>query len=163
MKGTSPYCAGEGCTKRLSVRNRSGYCLPCYNRNVTWSPERRAAQAAGLRAKWQQAEYREKMLPVVSANVTDPAARARSRETVIARQSWRKSLAIIHASPAILAKRSARASATRIGPDVPAHLIGMYRWLRRTKRLSIAEAKQVIRDHHDTDMTRFRREIGATA
>lgn len=165
------------CGTELGARNRSGFCRRCVgranlrkpgirvkiaekNRERMASPEVRAEMSRRMKLRLAaDPELREKYVATMRKANQSPACYAARRRRWAAEKPWIKGN---EAQPAGSEprQRAARAiSATRLS-WCPPHLRDEYRFLTEIKRLLAAEARQMIEDQHEVEMTRWRREHG---
>jgi hypothetical protein len=142
--------ACSDCGSKISYRNTTGMCLACGNRQRAKDPAYRAKQQAGLDRKWSDPAYRAKMSAKAKAHAArlalDPAIQEVRRAA--GQKTWRRLF-----EPEIRAKclhavreRSGKTqSANRIAWCPPEYR-EQYWFMRRTKRMTLAECKEIIAD-----------------
>ena len=99
----------------------------------------------------------ELALAVAERNRT-PEARARSAEQCRRQEQWR--IAQAGLDSAARKRQGAATTASRLA-HIPADVRDFYLDLTRRKRLKAAEATEITLAHHEAQLARFRRSIGA--
>jgi len=154
-------CTTEGCGNTLGPRNKSGNCRSCTAKRINADPLFRARQADGVRAKMANDHvYRAACQKRAAALFARPDIRAKAREGVLRCRNWEKATAAI--TPEALAKRGRTLTAIKLA-HVPTDYRDLYRFLRRTKRLSIADATKACLDQQAADKRAMHREWGVAA
>lgn len=137
------------CGAKLSVRNVTGMCLPCGNRARSSDPDFIAKQRAGMSRKWADPAYRAKMRVTSRAHALrlaqDPAIQEARRQLGKATYKQRLFDPEVRARTmqAVRERSGKTQSANRIAWCPPEYR-DQYWFLRRTKRMSLAECKEII-------------------
>lgn len=146
------------CGKQLKG-SKTGRCSPCANRHLASDPEFRAKQKAGLERKWADPAYRAKM----SAKAKAHARRMAADETIQQRrrEAGKKTIARLF-EPEIRAKclkavreKSGKTQSANKIAWCPPEYRQLYWFMRKTKRLSLAECKAIIAAEVRRDIARL--------
>lgn len=153
-------CATCGAT--LSRQNRSGYCRRHASAAKAQDPAWREAQRAGARrALLANPERLDALKARIRAHNTSPEHRAWAAERAKAIKLHERGSAASQTAEAN-AKRSASATASKLA-WCPPHLRQDYRRLIYSKKLSAAEARQIILAQDAAEVAEVRRRMGETS
>lgn len=160
------YRKCKQCEAALWVRNRSGYCRRC----AALNPELQAKRAGGPLIKLKRAEETRRALQAKPE--VKERQRLKAAEFNRSEKMRRRSLELgkTEAGKARIAKaRAARAAEVfkRQGKSLSDHHLAhvppdqrqLYLHLTRVKRLTAAEALELVTKHEAAELERFRREI----
>lgn len=154
-------CATDGCETTLGPRNKSGLCRSCVAKRVNADPAMNEKRRAGIKRRLDaDPALREAMRKRGAAVFSRPEVRERARLGVIRCQNWKKGHAAI--TPEALARRSISISNTRLA-HIPTDYRDLYRFLRKSKRLSVADATQACLDQQEADRRSLHKEWGVAA
>lgn len=143
----------KACEKELYRYNTSGYCRPCWSK----SDEKRARTSATVKRHWREnPELRERYRQAGIRNLMAPGVQEKRIQAVKDNRTWE--IASQYITPEARQKANIRAQETRLG-HIPREYRDEYRRLRRSKQMTAAEAAEVIRQQHETDMARFRAKL----
>lgn len=148
------------CQQPISARNRSGYCRSHVSAVLAADPAHRERQRAGIKRKIAaDPTYLDGLRRRARTLSDDPAINAARSRRFTEGRYWEAGTKAAR-DPDVRAKAGRAASATKLS-WCPAHLRPHYRFLVRTKRMKAADAREIIVDQHETEMRRWRAEVGA--
>ena len=151
-------CAQPGCEAVLGPSNKTGNCRSCTAKRINNDPVNLEKRRAGIKRRLDaDPALREAMRKRGAAVFSRPDVRERARLGVIRCQNWRKGQAAI--TPEILARRSISMSNTKLA-HIPTDYRDLYRFLRRSKKMSVADATQVCLDQQEADRRALHKEWG---
>lgn len=154
-------CSTEGCGKELGRYNKSGNCRSCTAKRINSDPAMIEKRRAGIKRRLDaDPALREAMRKRGAAVFSRPEVRERARLGVIRCQNWKKGHAAI--TPETLARRSISISNTRLA-HIPTDYRDLYRFLRRSKGMSVADATQACLDQQEADRRALHKEWGVAA
>ncbi len=148
------------CEVSIGDRTPTGMCLVCGNRKRAADPAYEARRKAGLAAKWADPDYRAKMRAKGRAhalrmnNDPDVTGRRRIAARKVAREVLHRPDIREKTLQAVREKSGKTQSATRIAWCPEEHR-PLYWYMRRTKRMTLAECKAAIANQIRADRARM--------
>lgn len=150
----------KDCKAPLGKNNKSGFCRKCVGRAMWRNPDHVKKQRAGIKRKQMvEPEYLEKQRAAARALHGNPKTTAKRRASAKRVRLWEIGHNHCHTDEAN-AKRAASRRATALA-WCPPHLRDEYMFLRRTKRLSVEEARQIILDQEAQEVARLKSRMEA--
>lgn len=147
------------CSGPVSRQSKTGRCAKCRNVWINNDPECQRRRVEGIRrGLMEHPERKAAARERIRAAGKLPHARKARSEAAKKARFWEKGNAALVGNTEAIARRAKAQSATKLA-WCPAELRGEYRRLRRSKKLTAAEAREIILAQHATDMERFRNRI----
>lgn len=144
-----PSCSDCGRELPHNPRRKGTRCKPCTARAVAKSPEHRAAVSKAMARRWADPNEARRLATAVSAGIT-PEERERRRQR--GRICCNCRAAAAGSEARIRAGRTL--SQTRLG-WLPIEYRPDYDFLRRTYKMSAADARRMIEDQIARDLERY--------
>lgn len=146
------------CSVTLGRNNRSGYCRRHVSAINATRPDWKEKIRAGMNRRLaEDPDFREAVKRRASALGRDPATRKARSENFKKGQYWKLGSA---AQDKEVRARAGRSLTEYRLSWCPPHLRDEYRWLYTTKKVPAVEARKMIEEQHEAEMTRWRRSIG---
>jgi hypothetical protein len=150
-----------GCGKELSNQNKSGLCVQCFNRSRNADPEFQRRRLEGIHRKAAEPAHRAKMASVVIRNSRRWAATPEGRAWM--EQNGKRLATEVLRRPDVMAKAispEARAKANRAREETwygfcPAEYRPLYKYLRKTKKLTRDEAISAVQQEVASDLAKL--------
>jgi hypothetical protein len=150
------------CSTPITVQSKTGRCRGCANRWNAKQPDFQRRRSEGiLRGFLEHPERKDAYRAQLAAAAKLPHAVERRRENAKAMRLWEIGLPLVGAKGSPSRMRAGKRRVETLMAWCPPQLRADYRQLVYSKKLRAREARQVIEQHHETEMVRWRREIGA--